>query len=78
MSDRKPFLLRLDPALFDALQRWANDEFRSLNGQIEFLLTRALKDAGRKRGGASPGGPQGPLRGRRRNADDRTEPGSEK
>ncbi len=44
---RKPFLLRLDPALFEALQRWANDEVRSLNGQIEFLLTRALRDAGR-------------------------------
>jgi hypothetical protein len=50
--ERKPFLLRLDPALFEALQRWANDEVRSLNGQIEFLLTRALRDAGRgKEGG---------------------------
>ncbi len=47
MAGRKPFLLRLDPALFDALQRWANDDVRSLNGQIEFLLTRALRDAGR-------------------------------
>jgi hypothetical protein len=47
MSDRKPFLLRLDPALFEALQRWASDDFRSLNGQIEFLLTRALREAGR-------------------------------
>lgn len=44
---RKPFLLRLDPELFEALQRWANDEVRSLNGQIEFLLTKALRDAGR-------------------------------
>lgn len=52
MADRKPFLLRLDPALFEALQRWANDDVRSLNGQIEFLLTRALRDAGRlARGG---------------------------
>ena len=76
MSDRKPFLLRLDPALFDALQRWASDDFRSLNGQIEFLLTRALRDAGRTKGEASPDAPQGPLRGRRRNADGRTEPGS--
>ena len=49
MADRKPFLLRLDPALFDALQRWANDEVRSLNGQVEYLLTRALRDAGRLR-----------------------------
>lgn len=47
MADRKPFLLRLDPALLEALQRWANDDVRSLNGQIEFLLTKALRDAGR-------------------------------
>lgn len=47
MSDRKPFLLRLDPALFEALQRWSNDEVRSLNGQIEFVLTRALREAWR-------------------------------
>lgn len=47
MSVRKPFLLRLDPRLLQALQSWANDEFRSLNGQIEFLLTKALRDAGR-------------------------------
>ena len=49
MADRKPFLLRLDPALFEALQRWANDEVRSLNGQVEYLLTRALRKAGRLR-----------------------------
>jgi hypothetical protein len=49
MPERKPFLLRLDPALYEALQRWANDEVRSLNGQIEFLLTRALQEAGRTR-----------------------------
>ena len=47
MAERKPFLLRLDPAEFEALQRWADDEFRSLNGQIEFLLMRALRDSGR-------------------------------
>jgi hypothetical protein len=47
MVDRKPFLLRLDPALLEALQRWANDEFRSLNGQLEYLLTKALREAGR-------------------------------
>ncbi len=50
MSDRKPFLLRLDPATLDALQRWANDEFRSLNGQVEYVLTRALRDSGRLKG----------------------------
>jgi len=61
MSDRKPFLLRLDPALFDALQRWANDEVRSLNGQIEFLLTRALRDAGRTK--SEPGSSRSPRSG---------------
>ena len=47
MADRKPFLLRIDPALLESLQRWANDDLRSLNGQIEFLLRRALQQAGR-------------------------------
>jgi len=45
--DRKAFLLRLDPALHDALQRWAGAELRSLNAQIEFLLRRALRESGR-------------------------------
>ena len=48
MPDRKPFLLRIDRELMDALQRWADDDLRSLNGQIEFLLRRALADAGRE------------------------------
>jgi len=47
MADRKPFLLRLDPLTFEALQRWAGDDLRSVNGQVEFLLRRALVDAGR-------------------------------
>lgn len=47
MAARKPFLLRIDPALLDAVQRWANDDLRSLNGQIEFLLRRAVQQAGR-------------------------------
>ena len=47
MSERKQLLLRLDPAVHDALARWANDELRSTNAQIEFLLRRALADAGR-------------------------------
>ena len=47
MSDRKSVLLRLDPAVHDALARWASDELRSTNAQIEFLLRRALHDAGR-------------------------------
>ncbi|MEU2482793.1 hypothetical protein ABZ571_34635, partial [Streptomyces sp. NPDC013130] len=47
-------LLRLDPAVHDALARWASDELRSANAQIEFLLRRALADAGRLPGGAAP------------------------
>jgi hypothetical protein len=47
MAERKPFLLRLDPETFAALQRWAADDLRSVNGQVEFLLRRALNDAGR-------------------------------
>jgi hypothetical protein len=44
---RKAFLLRIDPEVLDAVQRWANDDLRSLNAQIEFLLRRALQDSGR-------------------------------
>ena len=47
MAQRKPFLLRLDPQLHDALQRWADDELRSVNAQIEFLLRQAVAKAGR-------------------------------
>ena len=47
MPARKPFLLRTDPEVIAALQRWAADELRSVNGQIEFLLRRALQQAGR-------------------------------
>ncbi|MBP2474135.1 hypothetical protein JOF53_003007 [Crossiella equi] len=47
MADRKSFLLRLDPAVHDALTRWAGDELRSVNAQIEFLLRRALSEHGR-------------------------------
>lgn len=47
MDGRKSFLLRVDGELLDALRRWADDDLRSLNGQIEFLLRRALRDAGR-------------------------------
>jgi hypothetical protein len=55
VAERKPFLLRIDRDVLDALQRWANDDLRSLNGQIEFLLRRALQDAGRlKSGDARP------------------------
>jgi hypothetical protein len=47
VAERKSVLLRLDPAVHDALARWAADELRSTNAQIEFLLRRALRDAGR-------------------------------
>jgi hypothetical protein len=47
MADRKSVLLRLDPAIHDALVRWAGDELRSTNAQIEFLLRAALASAGR-------------------------------
>jgi len=57
MAERKPFLLRLDPETFAALQAWAADDLRSVNGQAEFLLRRALRDAGRLpgRGGSAAG-----------------------
>ncbi|MCC6747511.1 MAG: hypothetical protein IT371_07625 [Deltaproteobacteria bacterium] len=47
MAERKAFLLRVEPALLEAVQRWANDDLRSLNGQIEFLLRRAVAESGR-------------------------------
>jgi hypothetical protein len=47
VNERKSLLLRLDPAVHDALARWAADELRSTNAQIEFLLRQALADAGR-------------------------------
>lgn len=47
MADKKPFLLRVDRSLLDAYQRWAADELRSVNGQLEFVLRDALRRAGR-------------------------------
>ncbi len=47
MAERKSFLLRIDPAVLDALQKWASDDLRSLNAQIEFVLRRALQQEGR-------------------------------
>ncbi|MEU0939158.1 MULTISPECIES: hypothetical protein [unclassified Embleya] len=52
MTERKKILLRLDPAVHDAIAKWAADELRSTNAQIEFLLRRALGDAGRMPGNA--------------------------
>ncbi len=47
MAERKAFLLRIDPAVLESLQKWADDELRSLNGQIEFVLRRVLQAEGR-------------------------------
>jgi hypothetical protein len=47
MAESKRFLLRLDPRVFEALRRWAQDDLRSINGQIEYLLTEQLRSAGR-------------------------------
>jgi hypothetical protein len=63
MAERKSILLRLQPETYAALQRWAADEFRSLNGQIEFVLDHALKQAGRaarRRADASGAAPEAP------------------
>ncbi|MFC0040270.1 hypothetical protein [Actinomadura rayongensis] len=67
-TERKKILLRLDPAVHDALARWAGDELRSTNAQIEFLLRRALADAGRMPGSA--GRIRGPGRPRKDETDD--------
>jgi len=47
VAERKAFLLRIDSDLYDALRRWADDDLRSLNGQVEFVLRNALREAGR-------------------------------
>jgi len=56
VTDRKSFLLRIDPEVLEAVQRWANDDLRSLNGQIEFLLRKVLKQEGRLAEDRQPGG----------------------
>ncbi len=48
MAEKKNFVLRLSPGMYAALEKWAADEFRSVNGQVEWILDRALKEAGRK------------------------------
>jgi hypothetical protein len=53
VAERKPFLLRIDREILDAVQRWADDDLRSLNGQIEFLLRRVLKETGRLKSGGN-------------------------
>jgi hypothetical protein len=49
VAERRAFLLRVDPEVYDAVQRWAAAELRSVNGQIEYVLRRALQQAGRLR-----------------------------
>jgi hypothetical protein len=64
VASKKAFLLRLDPAVHDAVRRWADDDLRSVNAQIEFLLRRALQDAGRlPQKARSQGGGKGSSRG---------------
>ncbi len=62
MPAKKKFLLRLDPAIYGALEKWAADELRSVNGQMEFLLRDALRRAGRLPGpsGTPEGVPESP------------------
>ena len=73
MSERRQVLLRIDPAVHDALMRWANDDLRSVNAQIEMLLRRALSDAGRMPKQAAPLPKRGRPHGRRRTERRRTD-----
>jgi hypothetical protein len=73
MAERKSILLRLDPAVHDALAKWAADEMRSTNAQIEFLLRRALADAGRMPRSARA--MRGPGRPAAQDADEESEAG---
>jgi hypothetical protein len=47
MAQKKPFVLRIDPEVLKAVEKWASDEFRSTNGQLEWLIAKALREAGR-------------------------------
>ena len=59
MAERKPVLLRIEPAVLEALQKWAADDLRSLNAQIEFVLRRSLQQEGRAPGGDGKRGKKG-------------------
>jgi hypothetical protein len=59
VAERKAFLLRIDPAVLDAVQRWANDDLRSLNAQIEYLLRAAVRQSGRLKDPKVPDDPAG-------------------
>lgn len=56
MAERKAFLLRISPELWESLEQWAADELRSVNGQIEFLLAHAVREAGREKRKRARGG----------------------
>ena len=56
MAEKKPFALRLDADLLKAVEKWAEDEFRSTNGQLEWIITKALKDSKRLKKGKPVGG----------------------
>ncbi len=49
MAEKKPFVLRIDPELLKAVEKWASDEFRSTNGQLEWIISEAVKKAKRER-----------------------------
>ena len=55
MAQKKPFVLRLDPDILKAVEKWASDEFRSTNGQIEWIISKALKDSGRAKSSGKSG-----------------------
>ena len=59
MAKRDTFLLRIDPAILEGLRRWSEDELRSMNGQIEYLLRRALLESGRMKPNSSQQPPAG-------------------
>lgn len=59
MAERKTFLLRIDGKVLDALRKWADDDLRSLNGQIEFVLRRALRERGRLKETVQEAAPDG-------------------
>ena len=56
MAEKKPFVLRLDADILKAVEKWAEDEFRSTNGQLEWIVTQALKAGGRLKKGKQTGG----------------------
>jgi hypothetical protein len=60
VAERKPFLLRIDPVVLEGVQRWANDDLRSLNAQIEYLLRESLRRAGRSKRPATGDAPNEP------------------